>query len=225
MGLANYLEFCWHVAFPSMSALLDEWWQGGEVVIRGNPIGNRRGDVAVISPANNEVVVNGELHIAGEWFCGNNQRMTWSCPPFGVGGFVRWLFFGPDIAESRFGKSGQRGGGVLSANFVEVGLESSVLRVGNGASPCMTGLVVAVDKAFSMDVPSGAHEGCFIPLGTIPCAFPYKITLPNLAFFHQELGDGGGVFDNVLPFNFVGLPFFPSLLFAIIPGCGCGCVC
>jgi hypothetical protein len=105
-----------------------------------------------------------------------------------------------------------------------VGLESSALYVGNGTSLHMTSLVVAVDKAFDADVPTGAHEGCFIPLRTIPCTFPCKITLPNLAFFHQEFGDGGRVFDDVFPFNFVGLPLFPSLSFAIVPRHGCGCI-
>ncbi len=61
---------------------------GGGVVIGGNPIGNRRGDVAVVSPANNEVVIAGELHIVRGWFCGNNWRMTWSCHLLSVGVFV-----------------------------------------------------------------------------------------------------------------------------------------
>jgi hypothetical protein len=40
----------------------DKW---GAVVIGGDPIGDRYGDVAVISPVNNEVVIVGELHVAG----------------------------------------------------------------------------------------------------------------------------------------------------------------
>ncbi len=104
------------------------------------------------------------------------------------------------------------------ANVVEIGLESSALGLGNGASPHVTSLVVAVNKAFGTDVPAGVHEGFFISLGTIPSAFPCKITLPNLAFFHQEFDDGGRVFDDALPFNFFRLPLFSSLLFVIIPG-------
>jgi hypothetical protein len=152
-------------------------------------------------------------------------QTTWSCHPLGVGGFIGWLFFGLGIAESRPGKSGQRGGGVLLANFFNVGLDFIVLCLGKGARPHVTSLVVAVDKAFGTDVPAGAHEGGFIPLGTILCAFPCKIMLPNLALFHQEFGDEGRVFDDVLPFNLIGLPLFSSLSFAIIPGHDCGWVC
>ncbi len=38
-------------------------WRGA-VVVRGNPIGNGRGDVAVISPADEEVVIVGDLNLA-----------------------------------------------------------------------------------------------------------------------------------------------------------------
>jgi hypothetical protein len=45
---------------------------GGKVVVWGNPIGNRLGDVAVISPVKDEVAIVGELHVMEGQFCGNN---------------------------------------------------------------------------------------------------------------------------------------------------------
>jgi hypothetical protein len=218
LGLETYLEF---VGMLHSLQYFPCWTSGGgrgAVVVGENPIGDRPGDVAIVSPANNEMVIIGELHIAGGRFCGNNWWKMWSCNPLGVGGFVGWLFFGPGIIKSRPGKSGRRGGGVLLANFFKVGLEFIALCLGNGARPHMTSLVVAANKAFGADVPAGAHGGGFIPLGTIPCAFPCKIMVPNLALFHQEFGDGGEVLDNVLPFNFVGLPFFPSFPLPSFPG-------
>ncbi len=131
----------------------------------------------------------------------------------------------PGIVKFQPGKSGQRGGGILLANFFKVGLEFIALCLGNDAHAHVTSLVVAVDEAFGMDVPAGAHEGCFIPIGTIPPALPCKVMLPYLTFFHQEFGNGGRVFDDALPFDFVGLPLFSSFLFAIVPGRGCDCVC
>jgi hypothetical protein len=56
-------------------------------------------------------------------------------------------------------------------------------------------------------------EFCGIPNG-------FSNLVPNLAFFYQECGDGRGVFDDALPFNFIRFPPFPSLLFAIVPGHG-----
>ncbi len=61
-------------------------WRGA-VVVGGNPIGDGRGDVAVVSPADVEVVIIGDLNVAGGG-CGNNWRMTWSCHQLDVGGIV-----------------------------------------------------------------------------------------------------------------------------------------
>ncbi len=79
---------------------------------------------------------------------------------------IRWVLgilsggfsLGQASLSPSLGIQAKWGGGVLLANFVEVGLESSALCMGNDASPHMTSLVVAVDKAFDADVPTGAHE-------------------------------------------------------------------
>jgi hypothetical protein len=137
-----------------------------------------------VSPVDAEVVVVGELHVAGGRFPGNNWQRTWSyC--LVVGGFVGWLFFGPGITKSWPGKSDQRRGGVHPANSFEVGLEFSALCGGGGARPHLTGFIVAINKAFSVDLPADAHAGDFVPLGMIPHAFSCKIALPNLAFFNS----------------------------------------
>jgi hypothetical protein len=81
----------------------------------------------------------------------------------------------------------------------------------------MTGLIVAVNKAFSADIPVDAYAGVFIPLGTIPCAFSREIAFPNRAFFHEEIVDGGGVFDDAFPFDFLRLRFLPARLFTVLP--------
>ncbi len=79
----------------------------------------------------------------------------------------------------------------------------------------MTGLVVAIAEAFPVDIPAGAHEGVVVPLGTIPCAFTHKNMLPNLIILHEKIHDGGGVFDDVPPSGFVGLPLIIPLLTAV----------
>jgi hypothetical protein len=80
----------------------------------------------------------------------------------------------------------------------------------------VTGLVVAIPEAFPADVPVGAREGVVVPLGTIPCAFSRKIALPNLIVIHEKFHDGGGVFDDAVPYNFIGLPLF-ILPLSIVP--------
>ncbi len=80
----------------------------------------------------------------------------------------------------------------------------------------MTGLVVAITEAIPMDIPAGAHEGVVVPLGTIPCAFTCKITLPNLIVLHEKIHDGGGIFDDAPPSGFVRLPFI-ILPLSIVP--------
>jgi hypothetical protein len=69
----------------------------------------------------------------------------------------------PGIAKSWPWKSGRRGGGVLPANFFEVGLEFIALRGGDGKCPHVTSFIVAINKAFSTDVPADAHSGVFLP--------------------------------------------------------------
>ncbi len=39
---------------------------------------------------------------------------------------------------------------------------------------------------------------------------PYNIPFPKLTFFHEKIVDGGRVFDDVFPFDFLRLPFLPS---------------
>ncbi len=69
-------------------------------------------------------------------------------------------------------------------NFFKVGLEFVAFHGEDGACPHVTGIIVAiVNKAFSADVPAGAHAGVFVPLGTIPCAFYCKIVLQTLPSF------------------------------------------
>ncbi len=80
----------------------------------------------------------------------------------------------------------------------------------------MTGLVVAIAEAFPTDIPAGTRGGVVVPLGTIPCVFTRKIALPNLIVLHEKIHDGGSVFDDALPFGFVGLPFF-ILPLSVIP--------
>jgi hypothetical protein len=144
---------------------------------------------------------------------------------FGCRGFVGWLFFGPGIAKSRPGKSSQRGGGVLPANFFKVGFEFVVLCGGDGTRCHMTGFIVAVNKAFFADVPADAHAGVFVPHGMIPRAFSCEITFPNHAFFHEEIVDGGEVFDDAFPFDFLRLPFLHAHLFTLLPWQNSGYCC
>ena len=93
--------------------------------------------------------------------------------------------------------------------------------MGNGACFYLACLVVAVDEAFSKDVPSGAHEDGVVPLGTISRAFSCKIAPPIFAFLYQKFGDGGSILDNAIPGGFVRLPFLPlSLLLALVPRWG-----
>ncbi len=66
---------------------------------------------------------------------------------------------------------------------------------------------------------------CFCTLGMIPCAFSRKIALPNLAFVHEKMIDGGGVFDGMFPFDFLRLPFLPAHLFSILSWQNSGCCC
>ncbi len=79
-------------------------WRGAVGVGR-NPIGDGRGDVAIVSPAGIEVVIVGDLNVAGGG-CGNNRRTMWSCHQLDVGGIVGQFFFGPGIAKPRPGNSG-----------------------------------------------------------------------------------------------------------------------
>ncbi len=65
----------------------------------------------------------------------------------------------------------------------------------------MTCFVVAVNKAFSTDVPTGAHESGVVPFGTILGAFSGKVLLPIFDVLHQKLGDGGNVFGDALLVN------------------------
>ena len=132
----------------------------------------------------------------------NDWRLAWSCHSDWEVGLIGGAPFGLGIAKSCPGKSHQRGGVVLLVNFFEIFLEFGMLCLGNIAHPHVACLVVAVNKAFDMDVPAGAHEGGVIPLGAIHRAFSCKILFP-------VLGDGGGIFGDAFPFGFVQLPFPP----------------
>ena len=83
----------------------------------------------------------------------------------------------------------------------------------------MNGLIVAIDKAFPADEPAGAHEDSVVPLKTILHAFSSKITLLDPITLHEKFHDGGGIFDNVLPSDFVELLLL-ILLFLLSPGMG-----
>jgi hypothetical protein len=72
---------------------------------QGNPISDGHGDVAIVSPADDKVVIIGDLNVAGGG-CGNNWQTAWSCRQLDVGGIVGWFFFGPGIAKPWPGKSG-----------------------------------------------------------------------------------------------------------------------
>ncbi len=87
----------------------------------------------------------------------------------------------------------------------------------DSACPHVTGLIVAANKAFSVVIPADTYAGVFVALGTIPCAFSCKIAFPNLAFFYEEIVDGGRVFDNAFPFDFLRLPFLPACLSSDLP--------
>jgi hypothetical protein len=145
----------------------------------------------------------------------NDWRLAWSCHSDWEVGLIGGAPFGLGIAKSCPGKSHQGGGVVLLVNFFEIFLEFGMLCLGNIAHPHVACLVVAVNKAFGMDVPAGAHEGGVIPLGAIHRAFPCKILFP-------VLGDGGGIFGDAFPFGFVQLPFPPFPLLAVVPRCGVG---
>ncbi len=80
----------------------------------------------------------------------------------------------------------------------------------------MTDFIVAIAEAFPADVTAGTHEGVVVPLGTVPHAFTCKITLPNLIVPHEEIHDGGGIFDDAPPSGFVGLPLI-ILPLSIVP--------
>ncbi len=88
------------------------WASGGgqgAVVVGWDPVGDRGGDVAVISPADGKVAIVGELHIAGGRLHGNNRWMTWSCHLV-VKSFVGWLFFGQGRASQNTGLGSQAEG-------------------------------------------------------------------------------------------------------------------
>jgi hypothetical protein len=170
------------------------------------------------SPADDEAGIVGDLSFVMRVFQGDDWCMTWSCHLGWEVGLIGGLPFMPGIAKSRPGKSDPGGGGVLSANFFEIFLESAMFSLGTGILSHATCLVVAVNKAFGMDVPTGAHEGGVVPLGAIHQAFPCKIVIPVLAFLHQKFGDGGSIFGDALPFGFVRFPFLPlPFLLAAIP--------
>ncbi len=64
-----------------------------------------------------------------------------------------------------------KGGGVLPANFFKVGFEFVALCGGDGARRHMTGLIVAVNKAFFADV-KRTHMLVFSPTWDDPlCIF------------------------------------------------------
>ncbi len=82
---------------------------------------------------------------------------------------------------------------ILPANFGDVGLKIVLLRLGDGGLFNVTCFVVAVGKAFAMDVPAGTHECGVVPHRTNFGALAGEMLLPNFAILHQELGDGGWI--------------------------------
>ncbi len=129
--------------------------------------------------------------------------MTGSCHPLGVWGFVGRLFFGPGIAKPQPGKSSRGGEVILLANFGDVGLKIVLFCLGDGGRSDVTCFVVAVNKAFTTDVPAGTHECGVVPLGTNFGALAGEMLLPIFAVLHQELGDGGWVLHDAFPVNLV----------------------
>ena len=67
----------------------------------------------------------------------------------------------------------------------------------------MAPLVVAVNKSFTADPPTGAHENGVVPLGAIQRAFSCKILPPVFAVLYQKFGDEGGVLDDGISRGFV----------------------
>ena len=162
------------------------------------------------------MVVVGGQGITGGWIGWDDLWMTWSCHPAGVGWlvgwlvgwFVGWFFVRPGIAKSQPGKSCRKSWSrVLSADLHEVGLELITFRLGDGACRDVARLVVAVDEAFTTDVPAGTHP-IVAPLGSISGAFSGKVALPDFALFHQEFGDGRDVLDDAIFIAVSSLPLF-----------------
>ena len=118
-------------------------------------------------------------------------------------GRIGRLCVGPGIAKSRPGESGQGGGGILPADFFKIFLEFDVLCLGNGACSNVARLVVAVNEAFTVDSPAGAHEDGVVPLGAIRQAFSCKILPPVFAFLYQKFSNRGGALDDVISSGFV----------------------
>ena len=107
----------------------------GVVVVGGDPICNRRGDVAVNSPADDVAVILGGLSFVLGVFQGNGWQLTWSFHLRWEVGVIGGPFFVPGVAKYRPGKSDQGGGGVLSMNFLEIFLEFATLCLGDDAHP------------------------------------------------------------------------------------------
>ena len=143
----------------------------------------------------------------------------WVCHLAGVGGLVGWhgwYFVRPGIAESWPGKSGQMvGSQVLLANFCNIGLDLITLCLGDSTFSDVAQLVVAVDEAFTMDVPTSTHP-FFTPLWAVLGAFPCKIMIPIFALLHLKFVDGCGVLDDeafIIVSVLSLLPFVSSLAF------------
>ena len=64
-------------------------------------------------------------------------------------------------------------------NLINIFLEFGACRLGNSECSYVACLVVAVDEAFAMDPPAGAHEGGAVPFGAVP-----KLRLQSLLSFN-----------------------------------------
>jgi hypothetical protein len=84
----------------------------------GDSIGDQSGNVAVVLPANNEVVVVGGLHILGGRFGGRDWWATGSCHRGERWDICGQFSFRLSIAKFQPEESGRGGLGVLPANFL-----------------------------------------------------------------------------------------------------------
>ena len=181
----TYLEFHLHGGGPLMSSSLVERRQVWEGRSRGDPIGNRCGYCAIVSPVDNEMIVVGGLCILRRGFCRRFWWWSiWSCP-LNAWSFGFRLDFGPSIAGSRPGDSGRGGGsGVLPVHFSDESLEFIVLCSGNITFSQVTCFVETVAETFSADEPVGAHECLVVPFRAVLRASPSKIFLPVFVTLH-----------------------------------------
>ncbi len=126
------------------------------------------------------------------------------------GGLLGGFSLGRASQKPRPGKSGRGGGGVLPENLGDVGLEFFLLLWVNGARPHVTCFVVAVNEAFTTDVPTGAHESGVVSFGTILGEFSSKVLLPIFAILFKNSEMGAKFLVMRSPSTLPDFLFFPS---------------